>query len=388
MNIKKIGIITKIDQNHGSCLFDRSVFETIKHGNREWEVEVVSNPLCRTRLLELVRALKPNSSIPLYNLKRYSLLTKYSNTTLNRHDFLTLPGYQNLTNEINKRGYSALIMVKVIWDITYDKKFPKFPNTYWPSEKIKAVKIAYGISGYRTDLELLRSIKDKVRHKLADYRMIGVRDDITQVMMAETGVDKVVPVERITDPAFLCRSVEVDLRALFSRSGISREKPILGMLFYGKPALSRAIADHYHQKGYQILNFNMFNPYADINIGHLVNADEWAALFSSLTFCITDRFHGSVYCIRESVPFVAIEPVKPKTLLNSKIFSLLKDFDLTNQCYFDTYETGFSIAEFLSLCDDLENNWARDLRVDLLKKLEIKNNEQLDFVNRMFIQLN
>jgi hypothetical protein len=383
MTAKKIGIITKIDPNHGSCLFDRSIYESIKQGNKEWEVEVAGNPLCRTRLLELLRAVKPSKGIPLYNLTRHIHLSRYSHSTLNRHDLITFPAYQITTREICKRQYSALIMSKVLWDITNDKSFPTFPNTYWPSREISAVKIAYGISGHRTDLSLLRSIKDRIRQNLEDYQLIGVRDDMTQAMMAETGVDKIVPVERISDPAFLCTSVEIDLPALLARFGISSEKPVLGMLFYGKPQLAQAIADHYHLKGYQLLNFNMFNPYADINIGHLVDPDEWAALFSILSFCITDRFHGSVYCIRESVPFVSIEPVKPKTLLNSKIFSLLKEFDLTDQSYFDPFQADFSISEFLSNCDDLEINWGRDLRESLQNTLEVSNKVHLDFVNRM-----
>lgn len=388
MTAKKIGIITKIDANHGSCLFDRSVYESMKQGNQEWEIEVVGNPFCRTRLLELLRTVKPNSSIPFYNLKRFLRLARYSKTTLNIHSLITIPGYKSITREIRDRQYSTLIMSKVIWDITYDKNFPEFPNAYWPSREISAVKIAYGVSGYRTDLSLLRSIKDQVRQNLEDYRLIGVRDDLTQAMMAETGVDKIVPVERISDPAFLCRSKEIDLPALLERFGISREKPVLGMLFYGKPRLAQAIAAHYHQRGYQLLNFNMFNPYADINIGHLVDPDEWAALFSSLSFCITDRFHGSIYCIREKVPFVAIEPVKLKTLLNSKIFSLLKEFDLTDPCYFDPYQADFSIPDFLSKCDDLEKNWNRDLRDNLQNKLEISNKAQLDFVSRMINLIN
>jgi hypothetical protein len=388
MTAKKIGIITKIDPNHGSCLFDRSVFESIKQGNKYWEVEVVGNPLCRTRLLELLRAVKPSGGIPLFNLNRHIHLSRYSHSTLKRHDLITFPGYQITTREICKRQYSALIMSKVLWDVTYDRAFPKFPNTYWPSREISAVKIAYGISGHRTDLSLLGSIKDQVRQNLEDYRLIGVRDDMTEVMMAETGVDKIVPVERVSDPAFLCKTIEIDLPALLSRFAISNEKPVLGMLFYGKPQLAQAIAAHYHHKGYQLLNFNMFNPYADINIGHLVDPDEWAALFSILSFCITDRFHGSIYCIREKVPFVAIEPVKPKTLLNSKIFSLLKEFDLKIQSYFDPYNPDFSISEFLSKCDDLEKNWGRDIRGELQNELERKNKAQQDFVNRMLNLLN
>ena len=124
----------------------------------------------------------------------------------------------------------------------------------------------------------------------------------------------------------------------------------------------------------------MFNPYADINIGHQVDPEEWAAFYKQLTFCITDRFHASVFCLRDDVPFVAIEPYQPKSLLNSKIYSLLKDFGIEKICYQNTYLPEFDLDRFISTCDQVESNWKADLSDGVRSRLHMQNQSQKEFL--------
>ena len=204
---------------------------------------------------------------------------------------------------------------------------------------------------------------------------------MTQVMMEEAGVNKVTPVYRISDPAFLFEANPIEPELLLKRYKISTNQPLLGLLYYGKDNISGKICEYYHRKGYQIINFNMFNPYADINIGHLVSPDEWAALFKQLSFCITDRFHGSVFCLRESIPFVAIEPFPPRTLLNSKIYSVLQDFGIEELCYQNTYLPGYDPDRFIEICNQVESSWKFDLAGDVLARLLVQNQTQKDFLS-------
>lgn len=266
-----------------------------------------------------------------------------------------------------------------MWNIT-EETSSSIPNINWLPEKIKAKKIAYAISGHLSDLNSIKNKKEMIYSTLSRFQLIGVRDKITQIMMEETGVDKSVPVHRISDPAFLYSSKKIDLNTLLIKYKISTSSPILGLLYYGKADLTKKICSHYHKRGYQIINFNMFNPFADINIGHLVDPDEWAALFNILSYCITDRFHASVFCIKENVPFISIDPFKPKTILNSKIFNLLEEFELIDTCYQDIYDENFNYRKFIDKCSVLESSWKNEISEKVRARLTIQKENQFIFL--------
>lgn len=375
----KIGIMTSVESNHGLCVFNTSLYNQIKRLNPENDVRLVDFIATKSKMKEFLRSLKIHKKIPFFNLQRTISLSRYSRSATPIDYLNSLLGYEKTCEELVSRKYSTLIVANVIWDISNDSKY-RFPNAFWLSEKIHSPKIAYAVSGHRTDLEIFRKYKKKVLNLLSSFQLIGVRDNMTQVMMAEAGVDKVTPVYRISDPAFLFEPNFIEPDILLKRYKIAANRPLLGLLYYGKENISGNICEHYHRKGYQIINFNMYNPFADINIGHLVSPDEWAALFKQLSFCITDRFHASVFCLRESIPFVAIEPFPPKTLLNSKIFSVLQDFGIEGICYHNTYLAGYDPNRFIETCNQVESFWKSDLSEDIRARLLLQNQNQLEFL--------
>jgi Polysaccharide pyruvyl transferase. len=377
----KIGIMTSLDANHGSCIFNSSLNKLISGLHPQNEVEFVDFLNGEYRTNELLRALKPNLQIPFYNLKRYQTL-KQENRKLTCERIINFHNVARLIDDLNQKDFDTLIVGKVIWDILDHSPF-KFPNIYWLSKEIKAKKIAYAVSAHLTDLEKFRANKTQVLDLLSTFRLIGVRDKITQIMMSEAGVDQIVPVTRITDPAFFYEQQPVDPQALFEKYNIDPNRPILGLLYYAREQLSAKICTHYHKMGYQILNFNMFNPYADINIGHLVGIDEWVELIKHLHFCITDRFHVSVFCLRENIPFTTIEPFRPNSLLNSKIYSLLESFNVQTVLYQNIYDEKFNLDQLISNCDEVLVNWDEEISVEIRKNLQINNLEQKQFLEKV-----
>ena len=377
--MNKIGILTNIDANHGSCIFNAALYKLIQNLSPEIDVKLLDFLNIKWRLYEFLRLLIVNKGIPFYNLQRAATLSRFTNYEIPVENHKSLKNYEGLCKEFTSREFSTLIVGKVMWDISNDSNLG-FPNIYWLSEKINTKKIAYAISGHRTDLKKFEQNKKRVLEILSSFQLIGVRDNMTQTMMEEAGVNKVTPVYRISDPAFLYEPKYIEPAGLLKRYKISADRPILGLLYFGKKDISGIICEHYHHKGYQIINFNMYNPHADINIGHLVTPDEWAALFKHLSFCITDRFHGSVFCLRENIPFMSIEPYPPKTLLNSKIFSVLEDFGIEGLCYQNTYSSGFDIDNFLSVCEHIESSWQKDLSETVRSRLLIQTHNQRAFL--------
>ena len=290
--------------------------------------------------------------------------------------------YNQLLNDLASRRKDALVVAKVVWDIAKIWQTPNFPNIFWLSEKLSAIKLAYAVSAHRTDMTLFRQHKDEVLRILSSYAMIGARDDITMEILQEAGVDQYTTIKKVLDPAFFYQSLPVDTCELLAKYGLDADRPILGMLLYGKPELSKAIYDHYHQRGFQIINFNMYNPYVDLNLGHLVDFFEWAALFNELDFCITDRFHCSVMCIRNNQPFVGIEPYAPLTSNNSKVRHILHDFDLLDG-YQNTLAEDFALADFFETCQHMEDNWDASYAPRIEKLLPEKMAESQAFLQAM-----
>jgi polysaccharide pyruvyl transferase WcaK-like protein len=104
----------------------------------------------------------------------------------------------------------------------------------------------------------------------------------------------------------------------------------------------------------------MYNPYADINLGHVLNPFQWAEIFGLLSFCVTDRFHGTVFCIKNEIPFISLENENiPRD--QSKLFDLLTDFNL-DSCYEHIDENKNSTSRLISHINEIEGNWEKSLR--------------------------
>ena len=182
--------------------------------------------------------------------------------------------------------------------------------------------------------------------------------------------------------AFLYKNPPTNVADILVQHGINPDQPIIGFLFYGKPAISKALSHYYHSKGFQIVGLSMYNPYADVNLGHLLSPFEWVEAFKYLSFCVTDRFHGTIFCLRNKIPFISIEPYHPGTIQNSKIYSLLDDFNLT-ECYLDVYRDDFKIDNFLGFSEELRADWEKTFQPKVTDKLGEMKSRSLDFVEKI-----
>jgi len=368
--MKQLRLLTNIDANHGSCIFNFSLFDTLSGILPSYNIKFLDYLPLSWTLYEGLRALKLNNKIPFYNFQRYILLNSFSRKNLPTEPLLStgLKDYQSCVNQLVRKNYDALVVGKVVWDIAHIWQTPEFPSIFYLSERIPAVKIAYAVSGHRTDPALFSAHKEQVTRILSGYRLIGVRDDLTQQMMKDAGVDIQVKVLKVPDPAFFYNSRPTQVRSILAENGIDPERPILGLLAFGKPEFSKMVVDHFHARGYQVINFSMYNPFVDANIGQKVNPFEWADLFKELDFCITDRFHCAIFCLKNKIPFMAIEPYAPRSQLNSKVFNLLKDFECTD-LYRNPLRSDFNPSEFCDTCEQIGKDWKKSYQPLIENKL-------------------
>ena len=79
------------------------------------------------------------------------------------------------------------------------------------------------------------------------------------------------------------------------------------------------------------------NKYCDINLVHELNPLEWADCYRFFDFCLTDRFHSTIFSIKNKIPFMAVEyPSKYKGVNRGKIVDLLTKLDkMENHFFYD-----------------------------------------------------
>ena len=159
-------------------------------------------------------------------------------------------------------------------------------------------KIAYGVSGYNSDASLIQFHQDKITKYINDFEIIGSRDRFTHQMVTGHRTRSDGLVEMLPDPTFLYEIKPTGIGDKLSSLGVDLTRPILGTLLFGNTELAKEIQANYTAKGYQILALSMYNPYADINLGHLLDPFEWAEVFQYLNFCVSDRFHGTLFCLK------------------------------------------------------------------------------------------
>ena len=61
-----------------------------------------------------------------------------------------------------------------------------------------------------------------------------------------------------------------------------------------------------------------------------------------------------------------VEPYPSKVLRQSKIYDLLKEFDL-RECYCNPFLSNFDLQAFVSTCEEIESGWEKNLRVRFKK---------------------
>lgn len=344
--------------NNGAVLQAYALSQALSRALRDGDVKIMDYLPRVLRYHGFFKIFKPMPKVPLFYLKRYFMFGRFvrANLDLDR----TLPAAANLDRMVdllNARAHRALVVGSDnIWRISEARLSPKFPNIYWLSDRIKAKKIAYAASAYGSKPALVTRHRETLRRCLNSFDLIGVRDKFTLDLVQSSGIDPAIPVWEVPDPTFLYDIKETGVAQKLTDLGIDLDRPILGILIFGRAELSAKVRDYYKSKGYQIVALSMHNTCADFNLGHLLNPFEWAEVFKYLTFCITDRFHGTIFCLKNGTPFISIEPHPIDSVQKSKIYSLLNSVNVL-EAYGDADADDFQADSFLAKGAELLKTW-------------------------------
>ncbi|MCK5611942.1 polysaccharide pyruvyl transferase family protein, partial [Candidatus Pacearchaeota archaeon] len=333
----KIGIITYQNSiNNGAILQAKGLHEKLQEEFPDSNIEFINYFSLNLELYELLKCFKLNRHKPFFNLKRYLIFKSFIPKFLALSSEKYIGNYYKTINRINQRYISGDLIIcgsDSIWKLSDNIFLPQFPNIYWLSSNLNSKKISYAASAYQYDKEIFLNNKIDIKNILSSYRLIGVRDMDSFEMVESLKLN--IEQFKVPDPAFYYKIKETNVHKILHKKGIDINKPIFALITSYNDDEIKKIISFFKMKNYQIIGLSMYNPLVDFNLGDELNPAEWAEIFKYISFCVTDRFHGGVFCIKNNTPFVLIE-TKGTTKERSKKYQLLKDFNLLN-CYADIY---------------------------------------------------
>ena len=386
-NPKKVRILSFHHiPNSGAFLFAYSLQNIFKHGFQGFDVKLLNYKSKRLAAYEYAKRYKFLQKIPLFYFRRAQMWNEQIHSFLDVDTELPYFSGEKSLQQLFAKKYDALVVGMDVWCITQGTERPKFPNIYWLPEKTNIPKIAYGVSAYESDPNLIQRSSKEIGEYLDGFDVIGARDSFTYQMIRDLRNRKGGIVEHIPDPAFLYEVGGTQVAEKLRSAGLDLTRPILGLLMFGNKKLSAEIRAQYKARGYQIVALNMYNAAADFNLGHILTPFEWAEAFRYLSFCITDRFHGSIFCLKNKTPFVGLEYKQSLPRSQSKLFDLLGSFGFES-LYFNQTDENFKTEHFLFHADEVKNAWQSSFAPHIDRQIETRKQAHFDFMAKIKDQI-
>lgn len=249
-------------------------------------------------------------------------------------------------NYINTRYDHLLIGSDVVWTLRYaplikrsiGKKlflkqrspfFTPFPNLYWPSEKLTIPSYSYAAAiGTLEYTEIPKRDRIKLLESLRRLSKISVRDERTRRFVEFLDPGLAQDVSLVPDPTFALPLDYKNLEKLKEKLmawGVDFDRPICCFIASNDPQL-RTFADYLTSKGYQTISLSTHNNFTELSLSDKsIDPIEWSIIFKLFDFCVTERMHGAIFCMKNLLPFIAIDINETEVDNDSKMVSLMRD---------------------------------------------------------------
>lgn len=182
-------------------------------------------------------------------------------------------------------------------------------------------KLYFAASASPANFDATEDLKRVAREAL----YIGLRDELTINYFQnrlEISSDRIV---KQPDPSFFLNINNFHLPDRLRNILKIEDKHVL-YNFNSNFPLRKELADGLRSIGYKVVT-TAYNPYADICF-KMVDAFEWAAIFPFMDLVVTERFHDSVFALRNEKPVIAVDwdPLRFSEGGESKTLCILEDY--------------------------------------------------------------
>ena len=335
--------------NEGALLQTICLFRLLKDAFPECCVEVIDYMTFKN-FLSLTKTrfnIFKFSELPARNRKyKHFFRCLENNITLSKERYITNDCCK-IARKLTKK-YDVLVTGSdEIWKIYDGKDSLPFPNIFWLGKDLEySKKIAYAVSANRTNLSMLQIDQiAQIKDCLNEYDLIGYRDEATKSLVDISNIreDKLF---KTPDPTFAVDLPYLNLKDKLLKYGIDFSKPLIGIMLQDEE-ISRKVYSFYEKSGYLIVGLSFRNRYVDVDLSDKLNPLEWAGVINLLSRCITGRFHGVIFCMKNLIPFYCLDECYYENS-RSKILDLLKDVGLQG-FYMNMYKKGLSDNEIISI---------------------------------------
>lgn len=172
---------------------------------------------------------------------------------------------------------------------------------------IETQKILFAASAAPANFVLSELQKKDLYKSFSTFKLLGVRDRVTEHLLRdEIGMGD--QVYTLYDPTYLIPESEFSLPYFIRKKleGVCKHQKIALVNFSvtGCP-FKKEMTEFLQQQGYYTIS-TLYNEWADCNLMSL-SPFGWAAMFRYVDLTVTERFHDSVFTLRNGKPVVAID---------------------------------------------------------------------------------
>ncbi len=376
---KKIGILTFFwSDNAGTFLQAYSTMKAIQNKFPDWQVEIIDYKYRPYGFQLMRRHLYPPFLIGDY--RRYKLFKKNQDQLFVKSvNSIITADYQAAGKFLEQNNYDLIIVGS---DVVFQPVSPWMPSDqppiYWLPAWLKCKKVACAASSNTWTYEQTsESMRKKLSDSINGFDLVGVRDQLTYNLVKTIGLKDLSRLELIPDPTFTYDIDDDEAINYMKKTGMDPSKPKIGInLSYSK--LTDEIIRHYRSKGFEIVAMNYY-PHMDYQ-PWVISPGEWAGLYKYFSLMITDRFHGTIFSLRNNIPVIGIDCSHQEFTVNgfSRIRHLLKEYDLEHNHFILKEVKNFD--EFLQRADAAIKNH-NPQRVEQ-KNMEMRN-RYFQFVDRI-----
>lgn len=369
----KIGILTYFwAENPGTFLQAYSTFMAVKTLFPEDKVEMINVKLRNVYF-------KPQKDY-MFSPKKLSkaLLRFYGfKKGLKKIDFSPGKYVGKDTNKaleyIKKQAYDTILVGSDTVFKLYNWNYESDSLPVYYLDDVNARKVMVAASCCSTSIGDLSPKMKKNAHKcLSDFHKMGVRDKNTFDLFYELKGSSE-GLEIIPDPTFTYEvKVEKAREVLVKNKFDFKGKSVIIHLPSSFPLLNETV-EYFKLMGWNIVAFN-YVKYADYCL--LLNPEEWAGVPYFVDLVITDRFHGSIFSLRNNTPVIGIDcsHERVSSQNSSKVRALFEEYGIVHnylnfldkpsqEQYFNVINNAIkSNIDFTSVNLEMKNRYLNYLR--------------------------
>jgi len=146
--------------------------------------------------------------------------------------------------------------------------------------------------------------KEDLKNVASRAKFIGLRDDLTiNFFIQKLGINESRLIKQ-PDPSFFLDINKFKLSSSLAKKFKDGNKYAL-YNFNSNFPLRKELAEGLRSVGYKVVTTS-YNPFADICLD-TIDAFEWAGVFPLIDIVVTERFHDSVFGLRNEKPVIAID---------------------------------------------------------------------------------